>query len=91
MDAEETPKTVAVSSYNVLAEFDWPPSESRHSLLLKNIFSKDALADVLVLQEVTDGFLSTLLQDDRVRERYPYTSHDPASQTRPTILKSQPI
>ncbi|KAM7196364.1 hypothetical protein V8F20_007023 [Naviculisporaceae sp. PSN 640] len=80
LDEEDIPSTLTISSYNVLAEFDWPPSETRHPLLLKTILSKEAAADVLVLQEVTDTFLSALLQDDLVRERYPYVSHGPPSQ-----------
>ncbi|KAK4217804.1 hypothetical protein QBC37DRAFT_413975 [Rhypophila decipiens] len=77
---QQMPETLTVSSYNVLADFDWPPSEARHPLLIKNILSKDATADVLVLQEVTDVFLSALLRNDLVRERYPYASHGPPSQ-----------
>ncbi|KAM7202066.1 hypothetical protein V8F33_003073 [Rhypophila sp. PSN 637] len=77
---EQMPEMLTVSSYNVLAGFDWPPSEARHPLLIKNILSKDATADVLVLQEVTDVFLSALLTDDLIRERYPYASHGPPSQ-----------
>lgn len=79
-DRGETPSTLTISSYNVLADFDWPPSEARHPLLLKTILSREAVADVLVLQEVTDTFLSAMLQDDLVRERYPYVSHGPPSQ-----------
>ena len=80
LDAQEIPETLAVSSYNVLAEFDWPPSEARYPLLLKNILSNRALADVLVLQEVTDGFLSYLLADQRIRDAYPFSSHGPPNQ-----------
>ncbi|KAK3318390.1 hypothetical protein B0H66DRAFT_516600 [Apodospora peruviana] len=69
-----------VSSYNVLAEFEWPPSEARHKLLRDDIFANTALADVLVLQEVTDSFLSYLLHDGLVRECYPYVSHGPPDQ-----------
>ncbi|KAK3306669.1 2'-5' RNA ligase superfamily-domain-containing protein [Chaetomium strumarium] len=77
---EEERKTLAVASYNVLAEFHWPPSETRYPLLVKNILAESAAADVLVLQEVTDGFLSYLLADDGIRDAYPYCSHGPPDQ-----------
>ncbi|KAK3324195.1 hypothetical protein B0T19DRAFT_224678 [Cercophora scortea] len=80
LDAEEIPKTLSISSYNVLAEFEYPASSARYPLIIKNILSRDALADVLVLQEVTDDFLSTLLQDEAIRDVYPFSSHGPPNQ-----------
>ncbi|KAK3688181.1 hypothetical protein B0T22DRAFT_147508 [Podospora appendiculata] len=80
LDAQETPKTFSVSSYNVLAEFKYPASSARYPLLIRNILSQGALADVLVLQEVTDDFLSALLQDDAIRDAYPFSSHGPPDQ-----------
>ncbi|GAB1318842.1 polynucleotide adenylyltransferase [Madurella fahalii] len=77
---EETPTTLTVASYNVLAEFEWPASVARYPLLVENILARDAAADVLVLQEVTDGFLSFLLADERIRDAYPFCSHGPPDQ-----------
>ncbi|KAL2177246.1 2'-5' RNA ligase superfamily-domain-containing protein [Thermothelomyces heterothallicus CBS 202.75] len=71
------PPELVVASYNVLAEFEWPPSEARYPLLVRNILAESAQADVLVLQEVTDGFLSYLLSDKRIRDAYPFCSHGP--------------
>ncbi|KAK4204144.1 hypothetical protein QBC40DRAFT_312312 [Triangularia verruculosa] len=81
LDDEGTGRqSLTVASYNVLAEFDYPQKEDRYPLLVRNILSDNAEADVLVLQEVTDGFLSFLLGDDGVRDRFPYCSHGPPSQ-----------
>ncbi|KAL2159875.1 hypothetical protein VTH06DRAFT_2008 [Thermothelomyces fergusii] len=74
------PPELVVASYNVLAEFEWPPSEARYPLLVRNILAESARADVLVLQEVTDGFLSYLLSDQQVRAAYPFCSHGPPHQ-----------
>ncbi|KAJ2898287.1 uncharacterized protein MKZ38_004012 [Zalerion maritima] len=78
--AKNMPNNMAVGSYNVLAEFQHPPSQARYPLILDNLFVKPALSDVLVLQEVSDDFLSFLLQDDRIRESFPYASHGPPEQ-----------
>ncbi|KAH8912841.1 hypothetical protein BR93DRAFT_963977 [Coniochaeta sp. PMI_546] len=80
-DREDIPQSLAVSSYNVLGEFDWPPSRARYSLVVKNILSRQAVADILVLQEVTDDFLSYLLRDEHIRDLYPFTSHGPPEQS----------
>jgi poly(A) polymerase Pap1/uncharacterized protein (UPF0248 family) len=79
-EPQDMPGHLAVSSYNVLAEFSWPPSPVRYPLLIKNILSKQAVADILILEEVTDDFLSYLLRDDRIRDVYPYGSHGPPDQ-----------
>ncbi|EAQ88171.1 hypothetical protein CHGG_04790 [Chaetomium globosum CBS 148.51] len=71
------PSKLVVASYNVLAEFEWPPSEARYPLVVNNILAENAHADVLVLQEVTDGFLSYLLSDKWIREAYPFCTHGP--------------
>lgn len=73
-------KMLTVASYNVLAEFEYPQKEDRYPLLVNNILDDKADADALVLQEVTDGFLSFLLSDERVSDRYPYCSHGPPDQ-----------
>lgn len=77
----DMPRSLAISSYNVLGEFDWPQSQARYPLIVKNILSRQAVADVLVLQEVTDDFLSYLLRDERARDLYPFTSHGPPEQS----------
>ncbi|KAK4193903.1 nuclear poly(A) polymerase 1 [Podospora australis] len=79
-EEEEEKKTLSIASYNVLAEFTHPQSSSRYPLLCNAILSEKADADVLVLQEVTDHFLSFLLADEGVRDRYPYCSHGPPDQ-----------
>ncbi|KAK4062694.1 uncharacterized protein Triagg1_9812 [Trichoderma aggressivum f. europaeum] len=71
---------LVIASYNVLAEFDWPPSSSRYLELVGNILSERASADILVLQEVTDQFLSFLLSDSNIRSQYPYATHGPPDQ-----------
>lgn len=77
---EEIPETLVISSYNVLAEFHYPPSQARYPLLVKNILSNRATADVLVLQEVTDDFLSYLLGEESIRDSFPFASHGPPGQ-----------
>ncbi|KAL7944527.1 hypothetical protein V8C42DRAFT_325081 [Trichoderma barbatum] len=71
---------LVIASYNVLAEFDWPPSSSRYPALVGNILSERASADILVLQEVTDQFLSFLLAGSNIRAQYPYSTHGPPGQ-----------
>jgi len=80
LDSPKPPQRLVVSSYNVLGEFHWPPSHDRYPLVIKNILSAQASADVLVIQEATDDFLSYLLNDERIRELYPFTSHGPPDQ-----------
>jgi 2'-5' RNA ligase len=77
---ENAPTTFTVSSYNVLIDSVYPPARDRDPLLLATILSRSALADVLVMQEVSDDFLSYLLADARVRKCYPFTTHGPPSQ-----------
>ncbi|KAK2612869.1 hypothetical protein QQS21_001149 [Conoideocrella luteorostrata] len=66
-----------VSSYNVLAEFEWPPDASRYPTLISYILSEYAVSDILVLQEVTDHFLPYLLQNADVCKRYQFSTHGP--------------
>ncbi|KAI1118719.1 hypothetical protein F5Y14DRAFT_177627 [Nemania sp. NC0429] len=73
-------RSLTVASYNVLAEFTYPPSESRYPLIVQNILQKAILADVLVLQEVTDDFLSFICQDENVRGHYRFVSSGPPNQ-----------
>ncbi|PTB39778.1 hypothetical protein M441DRAFT_419895 [Trichoderma asperellum CBS 433.97] len=71
----ERPGRLVVASYNVLAEFGWPPTASRYPGLVSNILSERASADILVLQEVTDQFLDFLLADGNIRRQYPFSTH----------------
>ncbi|KAF1946437.1 Poly(A) polymerase type 3 [Clathrospora elynae] len=73
-------KSITVSSYNVLIDTEYPPTHDRDPLLIKTLLSDSATADVLVLQEVSDDFLSNLLDDTEVQRRYLFTSHAPPSQ-----------
>ncbi|KAM0199583.1 hypothetical protein ACHAPA_006894 [Fusarium lateritium] len=71
---------LVVASYNVLAEFEWPPRSNRHPALLQNLLSARAAADVVVLQEVTDHLLPGLLASEEIRSRYPFVSAGPPGQ-----------
>ncbi|KAK4166025.1 nuclear poly(A) polymerase 1 [Cladorrhinum sp. PSN259] len=79
-DDDEQKSQLKVASWNVLAEFEYPPSRNRYPGIINNIMSEQADADVIVLQEVTDAFLGFLLQDERIRDKYPYCSHGPPQQ-----------
>lgn len=72
--------TLAVSTYNVLAEFEFPPSQARYPLIVKNILSDSARADVLVLEEVTDDFLVFLLREPDIRDLFAFCSWGPPDQ-----------
>lgn len=72
--------TLAVSTYNVLAEFEFPPSRARYPLIVKNILSDSARADVLVLEEVTDDFLVFLLREPDIRDLFTFCSWGPPDQ-----------
>lgn len=77
---EDNAETFKVATYNVLAEFHHPPSHTRYPFLIKNLLEASALADVLVLQEVTDDFLCYLLNDSDIRNKYPFVSNGPPDQ-----------
>ncbi|CAJ2502085.1 Uu.00g049380.m01.CDS01 [Anthostomella pinea] len=72
--------SIAIASYNVLAEFHHPPSHARYPIVIRNLLHKTALADVLVLEEVTDDFLSYLCKNDEVTKNYPFITHGPPDQ-----------
>lgn len=72
--------TFSVATYNVLAEFQYPPSPKRYPLIIRNLLSDSAKADLVMLQEVTDDFLSFLLQRRDVRDAFRFCSHGPPSQ-----------
>ncbi|KAG9191757.1 hypothetical protein G6011_10491 [Alternaria panax] len=75
---------ITVSSYNVLVDTEYPPDHGRDPLIVSTILSDPAMADVLVLQEVSDDFLSYLLWDcpdvRQIAQRYPFVSHGPPRQ-----------
>jgi endonuclease/exonuclease/phosphatase family metal-dependent hydrolase len=80
---EQAPKdttTLMISSYNVLIDTEYPPTLERDPYLLQTILSDSAAADILVLQEVSDDFLSYILRDAEVQQRYQYASHGPPNQ-----------
>ncbi|KAF2629963.1 hypothetical protein BU25DRAFT_262141 [Macroventuria anomochaeta] len=72
--------SLTVSSYNVLVDSEYPPARDRDPLLITTLLSDPAKADIVVLQEVSDDFLSFLLNNAEVQGRYPFTSHGPPSQ-----------
>lgn len=74
------PEVLSVSSYNVLLDSEYPPSHDRYPLLVETLLRRYSLADVLVLQEVSDDFLSYLLGVAEVRKAYPFASHGPPIQ-----------
>jgi endonuclease/exonuclease/phosphatase family metal-dependent hydrolase len=76
----QPPSTLAVSSYNVLADSTFPPDRDRYALLTLTLLSEHALADIVVMQEVSDAFLSFLLAVDSVRSRWPFVTHGPPGQ-----------
>ncbi|KAJ5060576.1 Poly(A) polymerase type 3 [Bipolaris maydis] len=73
-------ETLTVASYNVLIDSEYPPTHDRDSLLVVNILSDPAMADILVLQEISDAFLSYMLGDSEIQRRYPFVSHGPPEQ-----------
>ncbi|KAI2080730.1 hypothetical protein LOZ36_006416 [Ophidiomyces ophidiicola] len=84
-----TPDALSISSYNVLLERLHPPPRERYPALIRSILSNFALADVLVLQEVCDDFLSHLLSQPQIRTSYPFATHGPPYQNgcRPLLMQ----
>ncbi|KZM24974.1 polynucleotide adenylyltransferase [Ascochyta rabiei] len=78
---DKTLTPLTVSSYNVLVDSEYPPAQDRDHLLLSTLQSDSAKADVLILQEVSDCFLSSLLNNAKIQNQYPFTSHGPPSQS----------
>lgn len=79
--ASGPPSLLTVSSYNVLVDSEYPPARDRDPLLIHTLQSESANADILVLQEVSDDFLSSLLNNTDIQNAYPFTSHAPPSQS----------
>lgn len=65
---------LAISTYSVSAD------PQRYPWLVRNILADDAKAEILVLQQVTDGFLSYLLIQNGIRKAFPFCSHGPPDQ-----------
>ncbi|KAK3192591.1 hypothetical protein K4F52_001390 [Lecanicillium sp. MT-2017a] len=78
--ADEPIYRLIVASYNVLAEFFWPPDTSRNPSLVANLLSRRAEADILLLQEVSDSFLPYLLADRDICQKYPYCTQGSPNQ-----------
>ncbi|KAH6637689.1 hypothetical protein C7974DRAFT_390010 [Boeremia exigua] len=72
--------SLVVSSYNVLVKSEFPPAQNRDPLLIRTLLSDTAEADITVLQEVSDNFLSALLNHPDIQKQYPFSSHGPPSQ-----------
>ncbi|ODH24416.1 hypothetical protein ACO22_05312 [Paracoccidioides brasiliensis] len=79
-DKEQLPGTLIVSSYNVLVDSKHPPATDRYPALLNTLISNNSVADVLLLQEVSDSFLAYLLGNERIRNIYPFATHGPPGQ-----------
>lgn len=75
-----TTASISVASYNVLIDSMHPPPIERYSILVKNLLADSSTADILVLQEVADDFLSHLLKNDQIRAQYPFSTHGPPEQ-----------
>ncbi|OTB03759.1 hypothetical protein M426DRAFT_321477 [Hypoxylon sp. CI-4A] len=74
------PESLTVAKYNIHAELEYPPTRVRYPIIIQNLLERSALADVLVLEEVTDDFLSYICKDSTLREKYPYFSNGPPDQ-----------
>ncbi|KAL2843925.1 hypothetical protein BJY01DRAFT_215308 [Aspergillus pseudoustus] len=72
--------SLTIASYNVLIDIPYPPPTERYPILLGILLSPTATADILILQEVSDEFLSFLLADPEIRHLYPFTTHGPPDQ-----------
>ncbi|KAK2771644.1 hypothetical protein FQN53_004958 [Emmonsiellopsis sp. PD_33] len=79
-DEEEIPATLRVSSFNVLVETPYPPDRERYPVLLQTLLAENSLADVLMLQEVSDDFLEYILGNEAIQTRYPFSTHGPPGQ-----------
>ncbi|KAI1345022.1 hypothetical protein F5Y15DRAFT_14843 [Xylariaceae sp. FL0016] len=74
------PKSFGVASYNVLADFEYPPVNFRYPILVQNLLDQLDSTDIVVLEEVTDDFLTYLCRNDRIRRQFTYITHGPPDQ-----------
>ncbi|RJE20582.1 DUF455 domain-containing protein [Aspergillus sclerotialis] len=88
MEGMQVESSLTVSSYNVLIDSPYPPPRERYPILLQNLLSTAATTDILVLQEVSDEFLSFLLKNNEIRMRYKFTTHGPPDQADISPLSS---
>lgn len=79
-EAKRTQLSLSISSYNVLVDVARPLSTERYPVILENLLQSSGIADILVLQEVSDSFLTFLLHDVNIRSHYPFCSHGPPDQ-----------
>lgn len=63
-----------VSSYNVSTSAKSGSVTSRYSLLVQTILSQSASSDIVVLQEVSNTFLTHLLSEPQILRLYPFVS-----------------
>lgn len=75
-----TLSSFSVASYNILTDSEYPPPRDRDPTVVATILSDAAHADILVLQEVSDDFLSYLLANSQARQKFQYSTHGPPSQ-----------
>ncbi|PGH15944.1 hypothetical protein AJ79_02111 [Helicocarpus griseus UAMH5409] len=75
-DEEQMPSHFRVASYNVLV-LQHPPTTDRFPALLNTLISKSSQADVLLLQEVCDEFLTYILGSESIQNIYPFCTHGP--------------
>jgi len=77
---EPIPTKLRLSSYNVLHDPALTLStDERYPLLLHTILSEPAKSDILILQEVSDGFLSYILNNDTICSNYSFATHAPVN------------
>jgi len=77
----QLPTTLTISSYNILHDLSLhTPTEDRYPILLASLLSHSALGDILILQEVTDDFLSYILRHEVIQNHYSFSTHAPPDQ-----------
>lgn len=80
-EVKQSQLSLRISSYNVLVDAADPLSTERFPVILENLLHSSGIADILVLQEVSDSFLSFLLNDGNIRSHYSFSSHGPPDQS----------
>ena len=83
VDADKPPadRSISVLSYNLLADTFGCSFAPRLPLIITALrsASKEAVVEVLCLQEVSSSMIAAILGDPYIRARYPYSSHSPES------------
>lgn len=79
----ETPASLQISTWNLMAEPFAPPFEERLPLIVAEIqkvtASSKGYLKVLCLQEVNEAMLRLLLSDPFIKRTYPFSSHGVSS------------